>query len=576
VDGIAKIERMDALREERDRFVALAFCAADMLLETDGQQVIAFAAGATRALTGRAPEELAGSKLRDLVAPKDRLFVDALLREMRPGARLDPVVAHLAAPGGSTPPLSLSGYRLPDMPGRYFFALKLGTPPVDPAVARSLSHDAESGLYDRESFARIAAHRANATAKNDEPLQLTLFRLEKMAELRHRLDEETNQGLVATIGATLRASAEGGDAAGRLDEDSYGIVHKPGLDLEGVKAKVESYAREADPDGIGITISFGTMAADTFGMSEADALRALQYSLEQFCADGSPPVMGSLTEGLENLARDTAHRMSGLRRIIAEDLFVVAFQPIVEVKTRRIAHFEALARFDAERIGESPYEMVVFAEATGLICDFDLAMCRKVLTWMSERGGDAERSPHIAANLSGRSLGNVSFIAALHDLLKSYPGLRSRMIFEITESARIADLELANRFIQSLRAAGHKVCLDDFGAGAAAFQYLRALEVDIVKIDGQYLRGAVDGGKSHAFLKAMAGLCRDLEIEMIAEMVEDRRYLPLIDDCGIRYAQGYLFGRPETDIAHFLPAERPRARRVEAKRPGAGGAVRRS
>jgi EAL domain-containing protein (putative c-di-GMP-specific phosphodiesterase class I) len=169
----------------------------------------------------------------------------------------------------------------------------------------------------------------------------------------------------------------------------------------------------------------------------------------------------------------------------------------------------------------------------------------------------------------------VSFVAALHDLLKSYPAIRSRLIFEITESARVADLELADRFIQGLRGEGHKVCLDDFGAGAAAFQYLRALEVDIVKIDGQYLRGAVEGGKSRAFLKAMAGLCRDLEIEMIAEMVEDRRYLPLLEDCGIRYAQGYLFGRPEADIGHFLPPERPRARRMEAKRPGASAITRR-
>jgi EAL domain-containing protein (putative c-di-GMP-specific phosphodiesterase class I) len=190
-------------------------------------------------------------------------------------------------------------------------------------------------------------------------------------------------------------------------------------------------------------------------------------------------------------------------------------------------------------------------------------MCRKVLAWMSERGEEAARWHRIAINLSGRSLGNVAFVAALHDLLKSYPAQRSRLAFEITESARIGDLELTNRFIQSLRAEGHKVCLDDFGAGAAAFQYLRALEVDIVKIDGQYLRGAVEGGKSRAFLKAMAGLCRDLKIETIAEMVEDRRYLPVIEDCGIRYAQGYLFGKPEADIAHFLPPERPRARRMD-------------
>jgi EAL domain-containing protein (putative c-di-GMP-specific phosphodiesterase class I)/GGDEF domain-containing protein len=561
--GMPKIDKVEALRHERDRFVALAFCAADLLLETDQTQAITFAAGATKALTGRAPDALIGTRLRDLIAPPDRIFLDELVRGMRPGARLDPVPAHLAGPEGATPPLSLSGYRLPDMPGRYFFALRLGTM-LDPELGRSLVHDPQSGLLDRESFARLAADRVKTAAANGEPLQLTLFRVEKMASLRARLDEEANQSLVATIGACLRASAEGGDAAGRLDEDSYGIVHRPDLDLEGVRARVETYAREADPQGVGITLSLGTLDADVFGMPQEDALRALHYALEQFCTDGATPLVGTLTEGLENLVHDTAHRVAGLRRIITEDRFSIAFQPIVEVRTRRINHFEALARFDDDHVDDSPYDTITFAEATGLICDFDLAMCRKVLNWMSD--GETPGSHFIAANLSGRSLTNMSFVAALHDLLKSYSGTRSRLIFEITESAHVPDLDLANKAIQSLRSAGHKVCLDDFGAGAAAFQYLRWLEVDVVKIDGQYLRGAVDGGKSRAFLKAMSGLCRELGIDMIAEMVEDRRYLPLLEECGIRYAQGYLYGKPDADIATFANPSAPRARRFANQR----------
>ena len=556
--GRRDTDRLDELRAERDRFVALAFCAADMLLETDASHAILYAAGATKALTGYTPDGLLGTKLRDLLVGPDRAFLDELVRGMRPGARLDPVLVHLDGPEGTVPPISLSGYRLPDMPGRYFFAIKLGARAIDPALERSLVHDPVTGLLDRDSFARIATHRAKAAEEQGEPLQLTLFRLANMASLRARLDAEANESLQATIGAYLRASADGADAAGRLDDDSYGIVHKRDLDVEGVRAKVESYTRDADPAGRGITISFGTLDADVFEMSESDALSALQFALERFCADGATPIVGTLTEGLENLARDTAHRMSGLRRIIAEDRFSIAFQPIVEVATRRINHFEALARFGGDQVDDSPYDMITFAEATGLICDFDLAMCRKVLGWMSDPAKGGSRPHPIAINLSGRSLANVSFVAALHDLLKSYSVARPRVMFEITESARVANLDMANKFIQSLRSAGHKVCLDDFGSGAAAFQYLRWLEVDVVKIDGQYLRGAVEGGKSRAFLKAMARLCSDLGIDTIAEMVEDRRYLPVIEECGIRYAQGYLYGKPEADIAAFI---RPRARR---------------
>jgi EAL domain-containing protein (putative c-di-GMP-specific phosphodiesterase class I) len=264
---------------------------------------------------------------------------------------------------------------------------------------------------------------------------------------------------------------------------------------------------------------------------------------------------------------ETSVRMATLRRIIASDGFAVAFQPIVEVATRRVRHYEALARIaEDEAASDSPYDVITFAEATGLISDFDLAMCRKVLRWL-ETSGAAAAGHTVAVNLSGRSLGNVSFFAALHGLLDRYPLVRSRLMFEVTESARIADLDVANGFIQGLRAAGHPVCLDDFGAGAAAFQYLRALEVDIVKIDGEYLRGALTGGKSKAFLKAMARLCHDLGVEIIAEMVEDERYLPLLEECGIRFGQGYLFGRPQSDIDPANRPERVAVRAVPRRRP---------
>ena len=128
-------------------------------------------------------------------------------------------------------------------------------------------------------------------------------------------------------------------------------------------------------------------------------------------------------------------------------------------------------------------------------------------------------------------------------------------MFEITESAQISDLEMANRFIQGLRKAGHQVCLDDFGAGSAALKYLHSLEVDVVKIDGQYIRSALTTNRYRAFLKAIVGLCRDLSISTVAEMVEDARCVEMLKVCRVEYAQGYMFGRPSFDIGSFERAE---------------------
>ncbi len=130
------------------------------------------------------------------------------------------------------------------------------------------------------------------------------------------------------------------------------------------------------------------------------------------------------------------------------------------------------------------------------------------------------------------------------------------MLFEITESARMADLEMANRVIQSLRKAGHEVCLDDFGAGAASFQYLSALDVDVVKLDGSAVRNAQAGPKGRAFLTALASFCGSLAVNTIAEMVDSEDSLIFVKGCGVDYVQGYLFGRPSKQIKDFDPLPR--------------------
>ena len=105
-----------------------------------------------------------------------------------------------------------------------------------------------------------------------------------------------------------------------------------------------------------------------------------------------------------------------------------------------------------------------------------------------------------------------------------------------------------NDVIQALRQAGHKVCLDDFGAGAAAFQYLKSLEVDLVKIDGAYVRNALKDEQAQAFLKSIASLCTDLGIDTIGEMIENPSTANFLIAHGVRFGQGYRFGKPSPDL----------------------------
>jgi len=172
-----------------------------------------------------------------------------------------------------------------------------------------------------------------------------------------------------------------------------------------------------------------------------------------------------------------------------------------------------------------------------------------VVQWLAK--APRQQNVSVAVNLSGNSVTSLPYIAGLHGLLKENPWTRNRLMFEITESARMEDLTAASRFIQGLRGEGYEVCLDDFGAGAANFQYLSTLEVDVVKLDGSAVRNAQRAVKGEAFLKALVNLCRNLGVATIAEMIDDKKGLAFVRNCGVDYVQGYLFGKPSQDIRHF-------------------------
>ena len=544
--------RVDAVRRDRDRFLAFAFCAADILIELDKKCCISYIAGATLALTGKSDAQLLGKPFAGMVAPVDRRLFDELLGGLKPGMRLDPIRIRFSGPRGRAVPLILFGYQLAEVGGAYYFALRL-----EPSISDSegqtvtLRRDAQTGLLDAESFAESAGARVRGAKQKGERLSFTVLRIGDLAELRSQLGRDDQESLLSTVGATIKAGSVGGDCAARLDESNYGLVHAAAFNANAMKTKLEEYLKSLDPSGKGAPIGIATVADAASVMGGADDTRAVLYTLSRICEtalDGDSEQGGTR---IGDMVKETSERIVSFRRIIDQDAVQLAFQPIIEIATKQTRHFEVLARF-SKTIGVSPYNTISFAENVGLICDFDLNMCRRALSWLEQRRKSSpDKRYTIAVNLSGRSVGNAAFLDALLALFHEHDSVRKLLAIELTESARIRDLTAANNFIQSLRKDGHEVALDDFGTGASALSYLHSLEVDIVKIAGEYVRGAMANQKYRATLKAMGSLCAELGVETVAEMVEDQTYLPMLKECGIPLAQGYYFGKPSFAIGDF-------------------------
>jgi len=215
-------------------------------------------------------------------------------------------------------------------------------------------------------------------------------------------------------------------------------------------------------------------------------------------------------------------------------------QPVVDVKTKEILHYEWLVRFDHQ----SQLEGVLRpAEINGVIKDLDLSMLvQAILVLNNDPDGVG-----VAINLSGASFDSENFEKSIIACLTALTAPPEKLVIELTESWDMVDLAPAKSLIKILKKRGHHVCLDDVGAGAASIRYLRKLEANWLKIDAEFVWAAYEDERECAILKAILSLRDPLNVKFIAEGIEHDGHLEFITNLGIDAAQGYGIGKPEAE-----------------------------
>ena len=237
-----------------------------------------------------------------------------------------------------------------------------------------------------------------------------------------------------------------------------------------------------------------------------------------------------------------------LRRALAQDLFVLHFQPIVSLHDGVISQYEALLRL-ADGDGGAVLAPNVFlpaAERYGLIRDIDRMVLDKVTAML---GGETGRGGvRIAVNVSAVSVTDGSLLAHIDRALVRHDVDPSQLIVEVTETAAISDMRSAREFCAGVIARGCGLALDDFGAGFGSFAYLKHLPFSHLKIDGQFVRRLPVSRTDQLVVKALAGVVRGMGRETIAEFVGDEPTISMLRIYGVDYAQGFAVGRPQPHI----------------------------
>ena len=523
----------------REVYVAFAFAAADLLVEVDQDGAIIFAVGAAMALTSKPARVLTGQPVASMFIPQDAERIERALVRMDEGERVRLLLLHTPGVHGCpNKPVALAGYRHPDKPGHRLLALTHASALEVPDENRTpIGH-----LLNREDFtvlARRMMEEGSSSSDDDHAYHLTKVELPAVEQVRTASGPVKADEFLTELGTRLKSVSIGGDAVGELGDNRYGIIHSPAVTTTDIEMTLTDLVSVFLPDIRPGPVQSATIALDAGGISSAEATNALLYALNRF-SQGEDVCISTLARDVRARLSDTVGQMREIKEVIDQGRFELVFQPIVDLWTDMVHHFECLVRFPGT---SSPFETVTFAENVGIVGNLDMAILNRAINFMRSPLGN-NPGLRFAVNLSGRSLSHAPTARRLLSVVAGCHDLRGRMLFELTESAEVDDLPSVNAILQSLRKSGFAVCLDDFGAGSAAFHYLRALEVDHVKIDGAYIREVSGSSEPTPYLRAIAQLCADLRVGTIAEFVETPETANLLKLLKVRLAQGYLYGKP--------------------------------
>ncbi len=541
------MDKLTNIKNQRDRFLAFSFASADLFMEVGEQGIVDFALGAAQSLTGVNDRNLIGKNWIDIFSREDRATLTKMRARARDAERCGPFLVTLDEELGNGQRAILTAIK---MPGTQKLYLTLG---FSSAVMNELAHivgrNEDYQLLDKDNFL-IAAKDAIDTARTmGHDLDMTLLDIENIGEIKDRMGDDWWSSFRDAVTELLCSHSADGQSAAEIDNGRYSIIHDKSITTESLLTQLTALAAEKAPNEKDFEIKSKTVQADVHSLSERETSKALVYTINEFERKGTTLNIETLNTGFKAYVSANAHKIQQFKTMIEQLNFDFAYQPIVDIETLAVSHYEMLARFKDHGPTQ---EWIVFGEDIGMAADFDIAVCERAINYLLYKSQG--RNTKFAINLSGQSMQNEQFFKTLLAKLDLNAHLNKRIIFEITESTTIKELDMVNNFIAIMQQRGFKVCLDDFGAGSASFQYLQKLHVDYLKIDGQYTRKLLSSHRDAVMVKNLAQMCADLGITVIAEMVEKIEQARMIKEMGIPLAQGFLYSKP-LPKPDFEPAE---------------------
>ena len=528
----------------------------DAIVTTSPDAAITSWNRAAERLYGYTAEEVIGCAV-SMIEPPDRKGEQAeVLRRVFAGEPVDQLEVERVRKDGSTITVSLTISPVRDADDEIVsvavIARDVTEQKRDEDRLRHLAeHDQLTGLVNRRRFDQELKRELAKAGRYHSHSAVLSVDIDNFKAINDSAGHAAGDAVLTEVADALSSRFRSTDVVARLGGDEFGVL-VTAVGIEEARAAADDLlgtirARPAMYGGMPfrITASIGVTAFQSDDVTASEVLVNADLAMYAAKAAGRDRVV-VYTPDEARKARAMA-KLTWSQRIqdaLERDRFVLHLQPILELASGKVRHGELLLRMRGDR-GKliAPGAFLPAAERFGLIHAIDRWVVQEAIRMIA--GATPGQAPRLGVNLSGESVvGDPELLSMIERELDNAAVDPSNLIFEITETAAIANMTEATRFAQGLTNLGCSLALDDFGTGFGSFYYLKHLPVRYVKLDGEFIHNLPRNPVDEHMVRAIVGVAHGLGIQTIAESVADDETIQMLRTYGVDFAQGFHIGRP--------------------------------
>ncbi len=416
-------------------------------------------------------------------------------------------------------------------------------------LAWAASFDEMTGHLNRLRLReQLALHLEQVPTAERKPAAYFVAAIDDLAVINETYGFDTADEVIVAIGRRLAEVAGPNSVIGRTAGNKFGLI-VPGCTATQISERASAFRTVARSrviptrnGAVSVTISAGAIALPQDARNSQEAMARAEEALDRAKAHGRDNFAAyAHSPQRESLRKRTVQIGDQIVTAMAENRIVLAYQAIVDAKTNQANMHECLVRIarpDGQIIAAGDF--VPVAEQLGLIRQLDRRVLELTVAALMKHRGAC-----LSLNVSGMTASDRPTLEAFVSYIEAHSDVAPRMIVELTETAALIDIEESMRFVSRVRALGAKVAIDDFGAGYTSFRNLQSLKVDMVKVDGTFVKGLADSRDNQIFVRTLVDLAKNFNLSTVAEWVSDAREADILRAFGVDYLQGFYFGKPE-------------------------------